>query len=147
MMTIRALQANDFSMWEPLWQQYLTFYETSLPEEITLNTWRNLTETQNTPMLGLGVFVDDVLQGFTHLVLHPNTWTDQLCCYLEDLFVHPSNRAQGLGRTLIEAAQQWAIEQNCCRLYWMTAKDNHTAQILYDKLATQTNFIQYKINL
>ncbi|AUZ06008.1 MULTISPECIES: GNAT family N-acetyltransferase [Vitreoscilla] len=147
MVTIRVLQANDFAMWNNLWQQYLVFYETSLPEEVTLHTWQRLTENSNTAMLGLGVFVDGVLQGFTHLVLHPNTWSTQPCCYLEDLFVSPDHRSQGLGKTLIKAAQQIAIEQNCCRLYWVTAKDNHHAQIVYDQLATQTNFIQYKINL
>lgn len=147
MMQTRLLQAHDFERWNILWQQYLDFYQVRLPETTTEATWQRLIDEQETNMHAIGVFVDDVLQGFAHVVIHPNTWSDQPCAYLEDLCVDQNHRQQGQGRILIEAAQQFAIQRQCCRLYWVTQRDNHQAQKLYDKVATQTDFIQYRIDL
>ena len=145
--TTRLLQSDDFAAWRPLWQQYLDFYQTDLDETVTQHTWQRLTDPTQTDMLGLGVFMEGRLSGFTHLVFHPNTWSAEPCCYLEDLCVDAQVRGQGLGRALIQAAQDLAQQKRCCRLYWVTARDNHTAQRLYNTLAEQTDFIQYKIGL
>ena len=102
--TTRLLQSDDFTAWRPLWQQYLDFYQTDLDETVTRHTWQRLTDPTQTDMLGLGVFVEGRLSGFTHLVFHPNTWSAEPCCYLEDLCVDASMRGQGLGRALIQAA-------------------------------------------
>ncbi len=143
----RLLQSDDFDAWRPLWQQYLDFYQTDLDEAITLHTWHRIIHPEQADMIGLGVFVDGKLSGFTHLVFHPNTWSAEPCCYLEDLCVDAQVRGQGLGRALINAAQDLAQQKQCCRLYWVTTRDNHTAQQLYNTLAEQTDFIQYKIGL
>lgn len=145
--TTRALSAQDYPAWRIVWQQYLDFYQTELDEATTLGTWERLLQPEHSQMLGLGVFVDEKLAGFTHLVFHPNTWSTEPCCYLEDLCVDAQVRGLGLGRALIAAAKEAAIAQQCCRLYWVTARDNHTAQVLYDKVAEQTEFIQYRIGL
>ena len=36
---IRPLREDDRAAWEPLWAGYLTFYESSLPADITEMTW------------------------------------------------------------------------------------------------------------
>ena len=146
-LTTRPLNHSDFPAWRPIWQQYLDFYQTELDEATTLHTWERLLQPELSQMLGLGVFVDGQLAGFTHLVFHANTWSAEPCCYLEDLCVDAQVRGQGLGRALILAAKEVAMAQQCCRLYWVTARDNHTAQVLYDKVAEQTEFIQYRIGL
>lgn len=147
MISTRLLTATDHAAWQAIWQQYLDFYQTELPNATTMHTWQRLTNPAQTDMVGIGVFVDGTLAGFAHLVFHANTWSKQACCYLEDLCVDEHQRGQGLGRALIQAAQDLAIAMQCCRLYWVTTRDNHTAQILYDKMATQTEFVQYKIGL
>ena len=35
MFTIHTLAAADFNDWNPLWQAYLVFYETHLPDAVT----------------------------------------------------------------------------------------------------------------
>ncbi|GLR28290.1 hypothetical protein [Psychrobacter pacificensis] len=39
---ITPLSKTDYELWLILWQNYLTFYETSLPSGTTETTWRNL---------------------------------------------------------------------------------------------------------
>lgn len=53
---------------------------------------------------------------------------------LNDLFVHPSARGSGVGRELIQAVFCYAKEAGAVRVDLGTAKDNHTAQRLYEKL-------------
>lgn len=148
---IAALTEQDFEAWLDLWQGYLTFYETSLPLQITNSTWQKLMDS-NTPVFGFGAFQEDSLEknklvGIVHTVIHPNTWNATDCCYLEDLFVSESVRGQGIGRALIEHIYQFASEKNCNRIYWVTQDNNQTARRLYDTLATQTDMIQYRKDL
>jgi GNAT superfamily N-acetyltransferase len=53
---------------------------------------------------------------------------------LNDLFVSPQARKQGLGRVLMERARVWARETGAKRLVLATALDNVTAQKLYESL-------------
>lgn len=50
---------------------------------------------------------------------------------LNDLYVSPEARKQGVGRELMEAARQMAIESGAAWIELATAKDNNTAQSLY----------------
>ena len=84
------------------------------------------------------------LVGFAHIVIHPNTWNKEERCNMEDLFVDPAHRRQGLARQLIEAVYAEAEARNCSRVYWITASENQTAQALYDQLAAQTGMLQYR---
>ena len=93
-----------------LWQDYLSFYETALPLSIIEATWRNILD-DNVAIYGFGAWERDVLVGFTHVVLHPNTWNTTDCCYLEDLYVSENVRGQGVGRALIEQVYAFANEK------------------------------------
>lgn len=145
-MQILPLTAQDKTNWQALWQGYLEFYQTDLPRATTENTWQKIID-ETSPIFGFGAFVDDKLIGFAHVVLHPNTWNTTDCCYLEDLFVSEKVRGQGVGRVLIEQVYTFAKSKNCNRVYWVTTADNKNAQVLYNQLATKTDFILYRKNL
>ena len=87
------------------------------------------------------------LVALVHYVFHPSTWTPEDYCYLQDLFVSPAYRAQGLGRQLIEAVYSVAETQKCSRVYWLTHESNTSARSLYDQIADHVGFIQYRKNL
>jgi GNAT superfamily N-acetyltransferase len=57
-------------------------------------------------------------------------------CLLNDLYVVPQLRGQGLGRRLIVHCAAWAHSEGYADIHWQTALDNHTAQRLYDALPT-----------
>lgn len=143
---IMELTDANYNAWLTLWQDYLSFYETSLPLATIDATWQNIIAS-NTAIYGFGAWNDDLLVGFTHVVLHPNTWNTTKCCYLEDLYVSESVRRQGIGHELIEHVYAFASEQDCNRVYWHTQADNAQARILYDKLATKTDMLQYRKDL
>jgi ribosomal protein S18 acetylase RimI-like enzyme len=65
---------------------------------------------------------------------------------LYDLFVEPSARGSGVGRALMLVAQAFAAEKHVARLELSTARDNTTAQALYESLGWERDekFFTYR---
>lgn len=143
---IAPLSSAHYNAWLRLWQDYLTFYETTLPVSTTNATWQNLLNS-NVTIYGFGAWKNNVLVGITHVVIHPNTWNISECCYLEDLYVDESVRGQGVGRMLIEYVYRFATKKGYNRVYWHTQESNTPARALYDNIATKTDMLQYRKNL
>lgn len=57
-------------------------------------------------------------------------------CLMNDLFVVPAARGQGIGRALILHCLAYAQSRGHGAIEWQTALDNQTAQRLYDSLPT-----------
>jgi len=65
---------------------------------------------------------------------------------MNDLFVVPEARGQGVGRALIEECRRRAGEHGAPELVWETAPDNETSQRLYDSLeADKSPWIYYAL--
>jgi GNAT superfamily N-acetyltransferase len=141
---IRRLAKGDFGSWRELWQGYLDFYRTLLPEEITVKTFERLVDHAE----GMSGFVAEdrpgQLLGFAHLVFHPSTWSTGPYCYLEDLFVGPSARGTSTASDLIAAVYEEADRRGATRTYWHTQQYNGAARSLYDQLAHPTSFLVYE---
>ncbi|MBV2144637.1 GNAT family N-acetyltransferase [Falsochrobactrum sp. TDYN1] len=143
MLTIHTLEPRHHAKWEPLWQAYQAFYEVVIPPETTKLTWERFHDSSE-PMHALGAFEDSLLVGFVHVIFHRSCWLPQGSCYLQDLYVENSQRGKGTGSALIEAVADLARNQGADRLYWLTQESNTTARRLYDSIAEQSGFIQYR---
>jgi ribosomal protein S18 acetylase RimI-like enzyme len=71
---------------------------------------------------------------------------------LNDLYVDPGYRKQGIGETLIKMAMRFALEEEATFVELSTAVDNFTAQSLYEQIGfikqePETDFYTYRINL
>jgi ribosomal protein S18 acetylase RimI-like enzyme len=66
---------------------------------------------------------------------------------LYDLFVSPKARNAGVGRALMESAQQYAKQNGFARCYLSTAKNNFTAQALYESLGWERDDVYYSYSL
>lgn len=67
---------------------------------------------------------------------------------LNDLFVDPQARGRGVGEALMDAARRLAIDNGAAELMLQTARDNATAQRLYEKLGWQRDdeFLVYTLD-
>jgi GNAT superfamily N-acetyltransferase len=142
--SIRPIEESDYVRWLELFKQYIEFYKSNLSDEQYELTWQRINSDFN--MHGLLAEVDGQIVGLTHYIFRPDTWEMEDFCYLEDLYVDPKVRGVGVGRALIKAVEQIAIEKGSKRLYWTTAEDNEVARKLYDKLAV-VDKVMYKIYL
>lgn len=66
---------------------------------------------------------------------------------LYDLFVDSTARKTGAGRALMLAAHEYAVQSGLARLDLSTAKNNYTAQALYESLGWKRDEVFYTYNL
>jgi GNAT superfamily N-acetyltransferase len=140
---IRPVGRDERAAWEPLWAGYLAFYKATLAADATDVAWARF-HHPNEPMHLLGAYVDGKLTGIVHYLFHRSTWTPGDYCYLQDLFVTDGARGLGLGRALIEAVYEKARAAGASRVYWLTQTTNAQARILYDQVADNSGFMQYR---
>ncbi len=142
---IRPLEERDRKVWETLFRGYIAFYKATIADDVIEATWQRLMARESDFHHAL-VAVDDADRaiGIAHILFHRSTWTKAHYCYLEDLFVAPDVRAQGVGRALIDAVYREADAHGCARTYWMTQEFNYRARGLYDQVATKSVFVQYR---
>ena len=144
--SVRPVQASDYTAWLPLWDAYNAFYgrtgATALDPAITSATWARFLEPAE-PVFALLAESQGKILGLTHYLYHRSTIRIEPTCYLHDLFTVPEARGQGVGRTLIEAVYGQARACGIKRVYWQTQHDNAAGRVLYDKVAKHMGFIVY----
>ncbi len=145
-MIIRDAEPGDHAGWLTLWQGFLDYYATTLPAAVTDHTWARLMDQGCTMKMRLAIR-DDRPAGFAIHQHHPSTGIMGDDCYLEDLFVAPSARGQGIGRALIEDLMALARDRGWHRLYWHTNADNTDARRLYDRFVPSDGHIRYRLGL
>jgi GNAT superfamily N-acetyltransferase len=140
---IRPLEAQDFDAWPAMWDGYNSFYRNEVAAEVTENSFRRLHENTD-GFFGLVAEQDGGLVGLAHAIFHPSTWTTQVYCYLEDLFVARTHRGSGVARALIEGVYAEADRRGADSVYWHTQSYNAPARSLYDQVARPTSFVVYE---
>jgi GNAT superfamily N-acetyltransferase len=72
--------------------------------------------------------------GLALLRFKPSLWSEELACYVEELYVVPTERGHGLGRALMEAAIDMARTEGAGYMELGTAETDTAARALYEKL-------------
>ena len=140
---IRLVSADDHAAWLPLWQAYLRFYNTELPQAVSQSTWQRLLDNRE-PTHGALAWNGDTAVGLVHFIYHRSNWSIENSCYLQDLLVTEHSRGTGVGRQLIEFVYTTAKADGCCKVHWLTHETNATAIQLYERIAERPGFIQFR---
>jgi ribosomal protein S18 acetylase RimI-like enzyme len=72
--------------------------------------------------------------GLAVLRFRPNLYTKALNSYLEELYVAPEKRGQGIGRALMETAIDVSRRQGADDMHLGTSEDDVAARALYESL-------------
>ena len=145
--TIRPLVRADEEEWRRLWTGYLAFYNARVEEEVYRVAFERLLGEAPHDHRGLVAERAGRPVGLAHYLFHRHLWRVEDVVYLQDLYVDPDVRGQGVGRALIEAVYAAADSARCPSVYWLTQDFNHTARRLYDAVGDLTPFIKYQRGL
>ena len=74
-----------------------------------------------------------------------STWTGWRGLYLEDLYVTPSARGQGVGKVLLKRLARLATDRGCARFEWSVLTWNTPAIDFYRSLGAET-LEEWRIN-
>ena len=142
-MSIRPVAPADRAAWRELFRAYGVFYETTFSDEVLDGVWGWLMDAGHEAH---ALVADDggALVGFAHVRRVWDTFTAGPSWFLDDLYVEPQRRGEGIARALIERIATDAHAAGGGTLRWITASDNITAQGLYDRVATRTGWVVYE---
>lgn len=145
-MRIHDVGPEDLGAVLPLMRSYCDFYRVD-PSDDAL---RGLAKTLlGEPREGVQVLArddDETPVGFATVYWTWQTLSAARVGVMNDLFVAPGVRGGGVGRALIEACRAHCRARGIETLIWQTAKDNHTAQRLYDGIGgTREEWLDYSV--
>jgi GNAT superfamily N-acetyltransferase len=75
--------------------------------------------------------------GFALYFLNFSTWTGVHGIYLEDLFVRPEQRGSGLGKALLVALAELAVDRGYARVEWSVLDWNEPSIEFYRRLGAE----------
>ncbi|GAA2972704.1 GNAT family N-acetyltransferase [Actinokineospora diospyrosa] len=137
---ITPLTAPDHAAWTVLARAYNATFGTNIPDDGYTQAWHRLVEAQE--VRGIAARVDGEMVGIAHYRHQPSVWSVGTL-YLQDLYVVPESRKQGVARAMIEWLAQEAESHGATSFYWHTHDSNTTARAFYDKVAVYRGFITY----
>ena len=130
---IRQLRRKDHPAWLPLWQAN---NDSNLSRKQTDETWKKLT-TKSDPIFGLGLWLDGALIGILHYSLHPVTARASDVCFMQDIFIAPEQRRQGLAKIFLGELFVLAKAKDWAWVYWFALDSDQGAQALYKKIGVK----------
>jgi ribosomal protein S18 acetylase RimI-like enzyme len=143
-MTVKRLQAGDREEWELLYHGYAKFYKTVMTDQILDSVWGWIHDDDN---LFFGLIARDAggrAVGLMHCRQMPSPLRGAVVGFLDDLFVDPDLRGQGVVEALYEALNTLGMQQGWPFIRWITAEDNYRGRAVYDKLSEKTHWVTYQ---
>lgn len=143
-MIIREVSAADQPEWRELFRAYGVFYDTEFSDAVVAGVWDWL-RAEDHPLRCFVANDRGRLVGFAHLQRQWDTFEAGPGWFLDDLYVLPEARGQGVATALIKHLRQYASAHGGGTIRWITASTNTTAARVYDALAVRTSWVMYEM--
>jgi len=129
MTEIRLATPDDAPAVARLLHDFNTEYDDFTPgvEALTRNAREMLVDGDMIVLLA-----GDGPDGFAELRFRKSVWTAKLDAYLEELYVVPALRGQGIGRVLLREAMDVARAEGAVNIELGTSEDDEAARALYE---------------
>lgn len=123
--------------WRQLWRMNVG---DALTKPVIDHTERMILDQQSSLFALLARTDDDDIVGLLHGVVHPVAGSLNDICYMQDLYVHPARRRQGVATQLLSALSAKGRAEKWDRIYWLADRSNKDAQKLYHGHAVSLDF-------
>lgn len=139
-MIVRPFTPDDRPQWAALWQESV---DGVMQDGVIDHSYRILVD-QSGPVKALLAEDDDgTLVGLLHYVVHPVAGCIAPVCYMQDLFVSPACRRQGVARALLAELKKTAEHAGYDRIYWLLENGNDGAKAFYEGMGVALDFGLY----
>ena len=141
---IRPVGEDEREAWDPLWAGYLAFYKTDAGAETPAISPGCGFTIRMSRCLRWAAISTAIWRGSPTICFIARPGRRTATAIWKICSLRKSARGQGLGRALIEAVYDKARAASASRVYWLTQSDNTQARALYDAVADNLGFIQYR---
>ena len=144
---ITRVGEEDLDELLPLLRGYCDFYEVSPSDEALLAVSRALiADPEREGIQLIARDPDGQAAGFATVYWTWQTLNAARLAVMNDLFLADAARGSGLADRLIAACRERAAEHGAGELAWQTAKDNHRAQAVYDRVGgSRSEWFDYSL--
>ncbi len=141
--TIRKVEEADFPIIVNLFKEFAAFEK--LPEKMVNSVERMMVEKE---LFNCYVVVtqDGVIIAYVTYFFSYHTWVGK-CLYMDDLYVKPKFRANGIGTMLINKVIEFAKSSNCHKLRWQVSNWNIPAIDFYKNIGATIDGIEQNCDL
>ena len=147
-MQIETMTAQTFERVLPLIAAYQRFYKAEPDAARNRAHFGRLLDDHTAGIQFVALDEAGQALGFATIYFSLGSVTPGVACLMNDLFVVPEARGQGIGRALILHCLSYAKAHGFPKMHWQTALDNHTAQRLYDSLpTTRSGWYTYRLEV
>ena len=134
MLCIRPAEAKDIPLIVQLIRE-LADYEKALEQAVVTEEDIRRDGFSKNPKFRVAIAEwDGEAAGFALFFYNYSTWLGRAGLYLEDLFVRPAFRRNGIGKALLTFLAKTAVEEGCGRFEWQVLDWNTPAVEFYKSL-------------
>lgn len=146
-MKIRAATPNDASILCRMVRALAAYEREPGAVETTPEVIRAQLAEPQPPFEAIIAEADNRAFGMAVYTYTYSTWTGRRSLYIEDLYVAPASRDQGVGRALMVHLARIALNQGCARMDWQVLDWNARAIGFYDRIGAtpQSGWIPWRL--
>ncbi|WP_369796048.1 N-acetyltransferase family protein [Puniceibacterium sp. IMCC21224] len=144
-MIIRPVLPEDRAQWDALYRGYAGFYRVEQTEGMRDTVWSWLHDDSKETCGLVAQGAGGRLVGLTQYRPFARPLAATTGCFLDDLFVAPEARGQGVAEALIDGVRAVAADNGWSVVRWITAENNYRGRAVYDRVATRTPWVTYDI--
>ena len=137
--------AEDVDNWQRLYRGYADYYRMPMDDEILKTVWGWIHDESNPFFCVLAENTDGDVIGLAHFREMPSPLRGARVGFLDDLFVEPAARGQGVVEKLYQALNALGKEQGWPFIRWITAENNYRGRAVYDRLSDKTHWVTYQM--
>jgi GNAT superfamily N-acetyltransferase len=144
--TIREARYDDASLLHSLIQELAAFEKLSHEVEATEDQIRETLLGEQSSAHAIIAEFDGEPVGFAVYFFNYSTFMGRPGLYIEDLFVNPARRGEGIGRALFSYCARVALKKNCGRLEFAVLHWNPARQF-YERMGAKamSDWVVYRL--
>lgn len=143
MVKIVPLDTRHRADWERLYAGYAEFYKVTQTPQMREKVWGWIHDPAHEVNAVVAEDEAGRAVGLAHYRAFARPLSASTGCFLDDLFVDPSQRGKRVADALLEHLRALAREKGWSTVRWITADDNYRGRGVYDRLAKRTWWITY----
>ena len=145
--SVSPLHEGDRAQWQRLYYDYADFYQVPMNQTILDSVWSWIFDDARAFYALIAKDHAGNAVGLMHYGEMLSPLRGITVGFLNDLYVDPAVRGEGVVDQLFTALREAAKKQGWPWVRWNTAENNYRARAVYDKLATKTHWQTYQLTV